>query len=244
MSSKQFVVILPSNTPGIGNTTNRYVVQLPKKLEFSGQWQCALHSISYQHSWPVIGTGHEVYVDVAIEGDLTERIEVPKGTYPTPAALAQAVNTALQVKMVRLDYDADRMRYRFVFDNSHVKYVALSKQMYYVLGFKPTQKIRNGDEAEYPPDLQGGISHLAVYTNITQPMVVGDCLSQMLRIVTVSGGHGETVERIFDSPIYCNVVSREISKILIDIRTLDNKPVLFSTGNVICTLLFRKVSLI
>ncbi|KAH7716847.1 Protein Y57G11C.20 [Aphelenchoides avenae] len=120
----------------------------------------------------------------------------------------------------------------------------MSKQMYYVLGFRSAQKIRDGDVAEHPPDIQGGTSHLAIYTNIIQPVVVGDCLSQMLRIVSVTGKHGDNVERIFDSPLYCNVASRDVSKILIDIRTLDNQPVLFSTGNVICTLLFRKVSLI
>jgi hypothetical protein len=58
---------------------------------------------------------------------------------------------------------------------------------------------------------------LAIYTNITQPIVFGDCVSQLLRVVTVTGKPGQNIERIFDSPIYCNVSSREISKILIDI---------------------------
>jgi len=244
MSSKQFVVILPSNTPGAENTTNRYVVQLPKKLEFNGSWQCALHSISYRQSWPAIGTGHGVYVDVALQAGTTDRIEVPKGSYTTPVALADALNELLQIYTVRMEYVEHAQRYKIHFDAATVKYVAMSKQMYYVLGYRPTQKIRSGDEADHPPDLQGGISHFAVYTNITQPMVVGDCMAQMLRVVTVTGKPGQTAERIFDSPIYCTVASREISKILIDIRTLDNKPILFSAGDVICTLMFRKVALI
>ena len=168
MSSKQFVVILPSNTPGQGNTTNRYVVQLPKKLEFNGSWQCALHSISYQHSWPGIGTGHEVYVDVAMEDGTTERVQVPKGTYPTPEAFAHALNDSLALKKVNVEYDANAMRYALHFDISEIKYVAMWRQMYYVLGFRPAQKVRDGDVAEYPPDIQGGISHLAIYTNIIQ----------------------------------------------------------------------------
>ncbi|KAH7703604.1 Protein Y57G11C.20 [Aphelenchoides avenae] len=130
------------------------------------------------------------------------------------------------------------------FNSSEIKYIAMSNQMYYVLGYRRTQKVRDGDVAEHPPDIQGGISHLAIYTNIIQPVVVGDCMSQLLRIVSVTGKHGDNVERIFDSPLYCNVSARDVSKISIDIRTLDNQPVLFSTGNVICTLLFRKVSLI
>ncbi|KAH7716703.1 hypothetical protein AAVH_15885 [Aphelenchoides avenae] len=235
MSSKQFVVILPSNTPGADNTTNRYVVQLPKKLEFNGSWQCALHSISYRQSWPAIGTGHDVYIDVALQAGTTDRVEVPKGSYAAPDALAEVLNASLQPYSVRIEYVAHIQRYKIHLDADAVKYVAMSKQMYYVLGYRPTQKIRSGDLAEHPPDLQGGISHFAVYTNITQPMVVGDCMAQMLRVVTVTGKPGQTAERIFDSPIYCSVSSREISKILIDIRTLDNKPILFSAGDVIYT---------
>lgn len=248
MSSKQFVLILPSNTRGATNTTNRYIVALPKKPEFNGQWQCGLYSISYQHSWPAIGSGHDVHVDVALESAEIVRVRVPPGTYRTPDALADAVNRCLQederTSSVRVEYDTTLARYRVLFDEALVKYVAFSKQLYYVLGFKSAQKVRNGDLATHPADLAGGISHLVVYTNITQPVVVGDTMSQLLRIVTVTGRPGENVERVFDEPIYCNVSSREVSSILIDIRTLDNQPVLFASGTVICTLVFRKVALI
>ncbi|KAH7723021.1 hypothetical protein AAVH_09494 [Aphelenchoides avenae] len=146
----------------------------------------------------------------------TERVQVPRGTYATPEAFARALNDALSALKVQVDYDPDAMRYAMRFNTPEIKYIAMSNQMYYVLGYSRAQK----------------------------PVVVGDCMSQLLRIVSVTGKHGDNVERIFDSPLYCNVSARDVSKILIDIRTLDNHPVLFSTGNVICTLLFRKVSLI
>lgn len=327
MSYKQFFVVLPSNTPGEGNTTNRYRCQLPKKLEFNGTWQIGQHSVSFPHTWPSIGAHKEQWIDEYLQGGGRIRMHVPKGTYLTPEDLETTINNVVQKdpanqspsikqvsvtaenlyehpeapgpgryvvaeyadmviyhqvlpdawdeyenaseriaasvakggeytrvleategsadhKSVRLEYMPAHSRFMVSFDHHYVMHVAMSEQLYYVLGFKMAQKIRNGDMATYPPDLHGGISTIGVYTNIIEPMIVGDTTASLLRMVTVTGKPGQNTEKIYESPIFNKVLDREVTSIVIDLRTLDNRPVLFNSGNVICTLVFRKVSLV
>ncbi|KAH7706679.1 Protein Y57G11C.20 [Aphelenchoides avenae] len=149
-----------------------------------------------------------------------------------------------EYKSVRLDYMPVQSRFIINFDHHEVAHVTMSEQLYYVLGFKLGARIRDGDMATYPPDMHGGISTIAVYTNIVEPMIVGDTTASVLRMVTVTGKPGQNIEKIYETPIYSKVLDREVTNILIELRTLDNRPVLFTSGNVMCTLIFRKVSLI
>lgn len=317
MSYKQFFIVLPSNTPGEGNTTNRYRCQLPKRLEFNGTWQVGLHSISFPHSWPSLGAHKQQYIDIYLLTGGHVRINVPKGTYLTPQDLASSINSAIQseslattklievtrenqsiypaapgvghyvisdyedavvyhrvtpqvdesfaqavqrtassasshytlagegdYKSVSLQYLESHSRFQVTFNPSVIKHVAMSEQLYYVLGFPLAQKIRSLEMATYPPDMHGGISSIGVYTNIVEPMIVGDSMASLLRYVAVTGKPGQNIEKIYEAPIYSKVVDREISSLLIDLRTLDGRPVLFTSGNVICTLVFRKVALV
>uniref|UniRef100_A0A183CN29 Uncharacterized protein n=1 Tax=Globodera pallida TaxID=36090 RepID=A0A183CN29_GLOPA len=54
-------------------------------------------------------------------------------------------------------------------------------------------------------------------------MIIGNSLSSLLRVVSVSGATpGEYNEKIYDSPIFARVLPREIGEIEIELRTMDN----------------------
>uniref|UniRef100_A0A914M134 Uncharacterized protein n=1 Tax=Meloidogyne incognita TaxID=6306 RepID=A0A914M134_MELIC len=116
--------------------------------------------------------------------------------------------------------------------------------MGYVLGFANSQHVQNNEIAKYAYDLRGGFSSFAIYAKgLTENMIVGNSLSSLLRIVSVSGAiPGEYHEKIYDSPIYVRVLPREVNEIEVELRTMDNgRLVPFAYGTVSIVLIFKKV---
>lgn len=101
--------------------------------------------------------------------------------------------------------------------------------------------LRTNEHAPYPPDLQGGVCALYVYTpGLTEPVIVGDTTSPLLRIVTVRGKPDDVVEDVFAAVQYHRLLVKEISEIEVEIRTATNRICPFDFGNCILTLHFRK----
>uniref|UniRef100_A0A183C8S4 DNA-directed DNA polymerase n=1 Tax=Globodera pallida TaxID=36090 RepID=A0A183C8S4_GLOPA len=64
---------------------------------------------------------------------------------------------------------------------------------------------------------------LGYVLGLTENMIIGNSLSSLLRVVSVSGATpGEYNEKIYDSPIFARVLPREIGEIEIELRTMDN----------------------
>ena len=103
--------------------------------------------------------------------------------------------------------------------------------------------IKNRQIAKYSCDLRGGVNHICVYANgLSESMIVGDRLTSLLRVVSVSGKHSDIIENVYDSPIFNKVLPREISEIEIEIRTLEGRLVPFDKfAIVILTLIFKKI---
>lgn len=142
---------------------------------------------------------------------------------------------------VIVDYREHEARYRFTM-SAGVKHIALSPQLSYMLGFKEGSKVRSGDAAHYPADLLGGTSHLCVYARgLVEDVIFGDTLDSLLRVVTVEGVPGKSVEVIYDSPILLKVTASELNSIDIEIRDLQGRLVNFMYGNLIVTLVFKRV---
>nr|CAD2184335.1 unnamed protein product [Meloidogyne enterolobii] len=148
------------------------------------------------------------------------------------------------IDSIDFDYNIDFARFRIVFTHSNIDHISLSPQLGYVLGFENPQNIQNKEIAKYGSDLRGGFSSFAVYANgLTENMIIGNSLSSLLRVVSVSGATpGEYNEKIYDTPIYARVLPREINEIEIELRTLDNgRLVPFAYGTVLIVLIFKKV---
>ena len=91
-------------------------------------------------------------------------------------------------------------------------------------------------------DLRRGFESLYVYSSIVEPRIVGDKIAPLLRIVPITGRHGEKVTARFDHIQYIPVLSREFGSIETEIRDDTGRPVPFERGEVTVTLHFRRCS--
>uniref|UniRef100_A0A914MV96 Integrase catalytic domain-containing protein n=1 Tax=Meloidogyne incognita TaxID=6306 RepID=A0A914MV96_MELIC len=148
------------------------------------------------------------------------------------------------INSITFEYNIDFGRFFLKINHSNIDYISLSTQLCYVLGFENPQIIKNKDVAKYGSDLKGGFSSFGVYVKgLTEKMIIGDSLSSLLRVVSISGATpGEYNEKIYDTPIYSRVLPKEINDIEVELRTLDNgRLVPFSYGTVLIVLIFKKV---
>uniref|UniRef100_A0A1I8BPM9 Uncharacterized protein n=1 Tax=Meloidogyne hapla TaxID=6305 RepID=A0A1I8BPM9_MELHA len=148
------------------------------------------------------------------------------------------------IESIQLDYHKDFARFKLVFTHKSIKHLSFSPQLGYVLGFANPQHVQNNEIAKYGCDLRGGFSSFAIYAKgLTENMIVGNSLSSLLRIVSVTGAlPGEYHEKIYDSPIYVRVLPREVNEIEVELRTMDNgRLVPFAYGTVSIVLIFKKV---
>ena len=88
-------------------------------------------------------------------------------------------------------------------------------------------------------DLRRGLESLYVYSSIVEPSIVGDKIAPLLRIVPITGRHGEMVTTRFDHAQYIPVLSREFGSVETEIRDDTGRPVPFERGKVTVTLHFR-----
>ena len=89
-------------------------------------------------------------------------------------------------------------------------------------------------------DLRRGFESLYVYSSIVEPRIVGDKIAPLLRIVPITGRHGEMVAARFDHVQYMPVLSREFEAVEIEIRDDTSRPVPFERGKVTVTLHLRR----
>ncbi|KAL3115265.1 hypothetical protein niasHT_018988 [Heterodera trifolii] len=177
-------------------------------------------------------------------------------TEPVAAALTQLADLPENILSIRINplpvvprsvsiqYLDDVERFKVSFNAGLIRHLSFSPQLGYVLGFENPQHVMSNEVAKYPVDLRGGISSFAVYSKgLTENMIVGNSLSSLLRVVSVSGATpGDYNEKIYDSPIFARVLPREINEIEIELRTMDKgRLVPFAYGTTLVVLLFKKV---
>ena len=97
MSANTFYVILPSNTASYSsNKSNKFKVQLPRKLRFEGPgWMVGLASIIYPNSWASIGGFERQYILVHLENGTKFRLPLPKGSYLSPEQLERSLHSGM-----------------------------------------------------------------------------------------------------------------------------------------------------
>ncbi len=130
--------------------------------------------------------------------------------------------------------------------NDIVPSLKLSPVLQYMLGFATTdQSVLNISQnkivAPYPPDIQGGLSALYIYSDCAVPQIVGDQVAPLLRVIPVNTtgfNYGQVCTQIFHTPHYIPVVSRSLTSIQISINTDQDEPVGFNFGKSILKLHF------
>ncbi len=275
---KDFYVTLTSNTISEkkGNTTSRFSVYLPTKLNLQGVWEVALVEIQYPHSWKnIFGRRDHGFADnwinVIFANHQTGTIYVPTGYYDTIFDLLAAIEYGKEryidkeiekhsEKIRNEDFDdveeafhTDEIKTGFIIkfdqtlqrvicnrDPEKIKSLEFSNKLQYMLGFENAGIYEETETAKYIHDLRGGFYSLFVYCSLVEPQIVGDVTAPLLRNVHIEGRHGEIVEKIFTTPHYVPVNSKEVDRIEIDIKDDNNQSVPFQFGKTVVKLHFRK----
>lgn len=139
-------------------------------------------------------------------------------------------------------FDSVKNRFSIQLKKKFIQKIAMTDQLAYILGFD-NAVICESQMAQFMPDLSGGVSSLHVYApGLIEPMIVGDICAPVLRIVTIRGQKDEIVEEQFISIQYHKILVKEISELLIEIRTASGALMPFQYGTCTLTLHFRKLA--
>ncbi|KAL3088912.1 hypothetical protein niasHT_028688 [Heterodera trifolii] len=137
-----------------------------------------------------------------------------------------------EIRLVcQFNYNVNRNRFVLNTDPRYVKKVKVSPQLAYILGFNNTEFMQAEIEAQFMPDMSGGVSSFHVYTpDLIEPMMIGDVTAPVLRIVTIRGNPDQVIEEQFFAIQYHKLLSKEVSEILIEIRTNSGSLMPFQYG--------------
>ena len=129
-------------------------------------------------------------------------------------------------------------------DPEKIARVVLSPHLAYMLGYSDGSENytmrKEQNLAKYPADLTGGFYALYIYCTIVENQIVGNYRVPLLRTVHVQGKHGDICEKIFHSPHYVPIVTKEFDTLELDIKGDTGQSVVFISGKVVVKLHFRK----
>jgi hypothetical protein len=150
------------------------------------------------------------------------------------------------VNSIKFVYNSEINKFTLKFNDSYIDYLSFSPQLAYLMGFLNENHVENNEIGKYSMDLKGGIHSFGVYAkDITENIICGSELVSLLRIVSITGTNkfGDTVENIYNTPIYLRVLPKQLSEIEIELRTVngDARLIPFHYGTTTVVLVFKKV---
>lgn len=82
ITRKEYIITLPSDTPGEYNTPNKYTTQLSLPLNLSSNelWEIGLVNITYPSSWLNISK-NEIIMSISKNDVLQHTFTIPPGAY-------------------------------------------------------------------------------------------------------------------------------------------------------------------
>ena len=243
-SEDQVYITLPSNSSMDyfpNNTLTSFTTKLATPLVLRGEYEVALVDIIYPHSWYNVNFTNNKY-SFSIGDQVITVGHIPEGHYRDAQSICMAFNESLP----------DDLRNKACFNVNPATHkvratiqpnsgVYLCEGLGQLFGF-PEGTLYSNEEAQFLPDINGGLYALYVYTDIIENQRVGDISAPLLRIVSVDHQRaGEVIERSYQMPHYLPVKTKYIDTIHIDIRSDFGDKVPFQNGKVVLKLHFRSV---
>ena len=186
------------------NTLAQYITNLPRRISISGDWECGLTEIHYPHDWYNV---RNASFTVEHDGNVETDVCFEDGYYDSPKALATTLNGD---KPARVRFYYEPVTQKVVAHMKGDTKVALYGDLPDILGFMRgdavtvlTSSARSRVVRAYSiVDFRRGFESLYVYSSIVEPRIVGDKIAPLLRIVPITGSHGEMVTARFDHVQY------------------------------------------
>ena len=201
-----------------------------------------IFEIHYPHDWYNV---RDARLTVEHDGETETDDDFEDGYYDSPEALVKTLNGD---KPGRVKFGYEPVTQKIIAHMKGETKFTLYGDLPDILGFG-TGDSRTSIESSARSmfvraysivDLTRGFESLYVYSSIVEPRIVGDKIAPLLRIVPITGRHGEMVAARFDHVQYMPVLSREFEAVEIEIRADTGRPVPFERGKVTVTLHLRR----
>ena len=217
-----------------------------------------LLEINYPNNWFNVTTEDGV-LEIQLEpGKLSEQgargkaylTYIEAGYYDRPEELIKASGKKLIMprtsskKRVKLSYSSVTQKATvYLTPNTRLTITGVTEQIH---GF-PTKVIKSpagsysfkSFEGSSMVDMNQCMEALYVYSSVVQPCIVGNSFVPLLKIVPITGKHGEVVSKQFDKIYFVPLLTRQFGTVEIDIRDYTGHSVPFERGKVTVTLHFR-----
>jgi hypothetical protein len=247
-----FHVTLPSDSSKDtypGNTTSRFTVKLPDRIDLDGDYEVGLSEFIYPHNWFNFNNSDERYwLGMKSDGEVIKKYYFNSGYYHDGTAFA----TDLNRQMARALYElmASSMRIRFTFNPMTLKmtienptrnWVTISDEFMKFLGFPngwPTPP-RTSMTATKMLDMNRGRNLMFIYCDAASHSIVGDVETPLLRVCNITGKDGEVIRTIFTHPHYIPLARHDFETIEINISDELGRPIPFMHGKSMITLHFK-----
>ena len=250
------------------NTLTHYVTHLPQRIDLTGEWECGLAEVQYPHTWYNV-TENDVWfflntVDVT---DSSIRSKLSCGYYDDPLTLMYHVNKGLysmrtEKTQAQLSYSSVTQKMTLHMTENTLFTIPYHSAVASMLGFRepiasksvaatsspvlpadsrhPDSSYPFHFEADDVVNLTQGFDTLYLYTDIVESRIVGDTLAPLLRVLPISGHHGDRVSARFTNVHYVPLLRSNFDSIEVDIRNDMGRRVPFEYGRVTVTLHFRR----
>lgn len=208
------------------------------------------------HGQPSTLTG-AVTVSFKIQDTRCLTVNIPKGYYPDPLKLVEALNQETENPLASWEESEKSggkkaCGYRFGYSKSEnrivlglTKYTDITfyNNLHYILGFAKThyKGPHTRLTAESAPTMHQGIFHLYIYCDLCAPIRVGNMLVPLLRSVEVPSGEkwGKVTSVRFQRPMYLPLTKSCINSVKIELFDDTGHPIQFQEGRTVATLHIR-----
>ena len=146
------------------------------------------------------------------------------GYYGSANMLVRALNDGVKGRSVKFSYDplTQKVCVHMKGDTTFFLYGDLPDILGFATGdgvvIRTSLDHKTLTQGDSIVDLRRGFESLYVYSSIVEPRIIGDKIAPLLRIVPITGRHGEMVTTRFDDVQYIPIMSREFGTIETEIR--------------------------
>ncbi|EFP12525.1 hypothetical protein CRE_29481 [Caenorhabditis remanei] len=141
---------------------------------------------------------------------------------------------------VRFSDEHGRVKVDFL--HSDVYFLEFEKPFSYFLGFDD-MIVRNNSTAPHKVDLFGDVSVIYLYSDVVEPIIVGNKKTNLLSVIPCTGQYGSVVYYTVPNPRYVPIINSTIDSIRIELLTDGGTPIPFSWGTTISVLHFKRLKL-
>ena len=243
---RQFYVTLPSNSSKLyypDNTLSDFTTKLLKPISLPARWEVGLCEISFPHSfYNVVSPINQILYSGDGSRQNVKLLTIPEGYYSDLDQLFVIIHELMD------DLGKANIKLRQHKNTQKVKvkllngaFIDIHPGLREILGLMgDSNRISKSTESLLPADVNTAFNSLYVYTNISEPVPVGDVEVQLLRIVHMNSTKcGENIVQTYQFPHFVGLKLNHFDTIDIHLRNATGSKISFQRGRVTVKLAFR-----